>query len=95
MRRLVIALAAAATLSTSTAFATPSAAAAQGWTGWDDEWAPPASAWNCPWTHPIKGNAQSGIYHLPGGQYYHLTKPEDCFATEAAARSYGYRQSRR
>ncbi len=51
--------------------------------------------WNCPSSHPIKGNASSMIYHVPGGAYYSRTNPEDCFATESAAKSAGYRKSKR
>ncbi|MGC5167042.1 hypothetical protein [Luteimicrobium sp. DT211] len=54
----------------------------------------PISAWDCPSWAPIKGNADSGIYHLPGGRYYNATKPEICFTTTAAARAAGYRASR-
>jgi hypothetical protein len=49
----------------------------------------------CPSTHPIKGNASSMIYHLPGGAFYSRTNPEACFATEADARAAGYRRSQR
>ena len=56
---------------------------------------PQASTWNCPADKPIKGNAQSGIYHIPGGQYYKETKPERCFATEQDAQKAGYRKSNR
>ncbi|WP_449867021.1 sunset domain-containing protein [Nesterenkonia lutea] len=45
--------------------------------------------------YPIKGNASSGIYHVPSGSYYKRTKPERCFATESAARNAGYRKSKR
>ena len=55
----------------------------------------PTGGWNCPAWAPIKGNANSGIYHLPGGAYYSRTKPEDCFATAAAAQRAGYRPSKR
>ncbi len=55
---------------------------------------PPISAWNCPSSHPIKGNASSMIYHVPGGRYYSRTKPEECFATESAAQAAGYRRSK-
>jgi len=51
--------------------------------------------WDCPEAYPIKGNANSMIYHLPGGGFYDRTRPEDCFATEADARAGGYRASRR
>jgi hypothetical protein len=54
----------------------------------------PISAWDCPAWAPIKGNANSGIYHVPGGRYYSRTKPEECFATEAAAQAAGYRRSK-
>lgn len=52
------------------------------------------SGWNCPSGYPIKGN-QSGIYHAPGGSFYNRTNPEECFATESAARNAGYRKSQR
>lgn len=55
---------------------------------------PPVSAYDCPRSHPIKGNANSMIYHLPSGRYYDVTKPEECFATESAAQAAGYRASR-
>ncbi len=49
----------------------------------------------CPTSYPIKGNASSGIYHLPGDDYYDRTMPEDCFASESAAQAAGYRRARR
>ncbi len=49
---------------------------------------------DCPVSRPIKGNANSGIYHVPGGRYYAETTPEECFATEEAARAAGFRPSR-
>ncbi len=55
---------------------------------------PPKGATSCPSWAPIKGNADSGIYHMPGGRYYNATKPEDCFRTEADAVRAGYRKSR-
>lgn len=55
----------------------------------------PVSAWNCPSWAPIKGNASSGIYHMSYQAYYSRTKPEICFATEAAAVKAGYRKSKR
>ena len=55
----------------------------------------PVDSWNCPAWAPIKGNADSMIYHVPGGAYYSRTKPEECFTTETAARSAGYRKSQR
>ncbi len=56
---------------------------------------PGTGGYDCPAGYPIKGNADSGIYHVPGGQYYSRTKPEDCFSTEAAAQAAGYRASKR
>jgi hypothetical protein len=56
--------------------------------------AKPASKWNCPAWAPIKGNAPSRIYHLPGQRFYTRTTPEICFTTEAAARQSGYRKSK-
>tara|TARA_Y100001963_G_scaffold138311_1_gene202933 strand:+ start:17 stop:247 length:231 start_codon:yes stop_codon:yes gene_type:complete len=44
----------------------------------------------CPEEFPIKGNADSYRYHLPGTPYYHRTKAESCFATEEAAIKHGY-----
>jgi hypothetical protein len=46
---------------------------------------------NCPVDHPIKGNANSRIYHLPGQSSYEQTVPEYCFATEEDARAAGFR----
>ncbi len=49
----------------------------------------------CPSDRPIKGNAQSGIYHMPDGVYYDRTCAERCFATEDEAQDAGYRKSKR
>ena len=54
----------------------------------------PINEWDCPSWAPIKGNADSGIYHVPGGRWYDVTKPEICFTTTAAARAAGYRASK-
>lgn len=56
---------------------------------------PQSGTYYCPDNKPIKGNAQSGIYHMPGGQYYGKTMPERCFATESDAINAGYRASQR
>ena len=53
------------------------------------------SGWNCPAWAPIKGNASSMIYHVPGGAFYNRTNPEECFATTGAAERAGYRASMR
>lgn len=54
----------------------------------------PTSAWNCPSWAPIKGNASSMIYHVPGGRSYKATKPEECFSSGAAAVKAGYRKAK-
>jgi hypothetical protein len=46
---------------------------------------------DCPDGYPIKGNASSRIYHLPGESSYDATVPEVCFATEEDAAAGGYR----
>ena len=56
---------------------------------------PSISKSDCPPGYPVKGNASSGIYHFPGGDYYDVTNPEECFASEADAVAGGYRASER
>jgi competence protein ComEC len=58
--------------------------------------AAPVTDHDCPTTHPIKGNqGRNGwIYHVPGRASYAATKPEACFASEAAAVAAGYRAPR-
>ena len=48
----------------------------------------------CPLTHPVKANANSGIYHVPGGQFYERTKAERCYVDAAAAEADGYRAAK-
>ena len=48
----------------------------------------------CPDGYPIKGNANSRIFHVPGGRFYDRTVPERCYATEAAAEADGYRRAK-
>lgn len=46
----------------------------------------------------IKGNINSKgekIYHVPGGQFYDVTIPEEMFCTEKEAVEAGYRKSKR
>ncbi|WP_022867696.1 hypothetical protein [Schaalia vaccimaxillae] len=52
-----------------------------------------SGSWTCPSSHPIKGNKNSYIYHLPGQRHYARTKAEICFATQDDARSAGFRKS--
>jgi len=49
---------------------------------------------DCPEGFPIKGNADSMIYHTPASSSYKRTHPEICFATEEAAEAKGYRSSK-
>jgi hypothetical protein len=49
----------------------------------------------CPASHPIKGNANSGIYHVPGGRFYDAIIPDRCYRDEAAAEADGMRASKR
>ena len=51
-------------------------------------------AQECPDGYPVKGNASSLIYHLPGGGSYERTIPEFCFASERDAEAAGYRAAR-
>ena len=48
----------------------------------------------CPDEHPIKANASSGIYHVPGGRSYARTKPERCYATPEDAEADGFRRAK-
>jgi hypothetical protein len=47
---------------------------------------------NGPETHPIKGNADSMLYHVPGSRYYKVTKAEVWFDTEESAEAAGFSQ---
>jgi len=49
----------------------------------------------CPITHPVKGNTNSGIYHVAGGRFYDATVPERCYRDTAAAEEDGMRASKR
>lgn len=47
---------------------------------------------------PIKGNINTKgnkIYHIQGGAFYKITKPEQCFQIEAAASAAGFVKSSR
>lgn len=44
----------------------------------------------CPSTHPVKGNADSGYYHVPKDRFYHRVRPERCFRTTREAREAGF-----
>lgn len=53
----------------------------------------PISTWKCPSFAPIKGNEGSWIYHPPSSPWYDATNPEQCFASEAAAKAAGFRRA--
>ncbi len=48
----------------------------------------------CPATHQVKGNASSGIFHIPGGTSYERTIPERCYASPVDAEADGFRQAK-
>jgi hypothetical protein len=57
---------------------------------------PPASAVRgdgttaCPAGYPVKGNADSGLYHTPESSSYGQTIPEFCFTSASAAEAAGF-----
>jgi hypothetical protein len=61
---------------------------------------PPAVAWveptggACPDGYTVKAT-QSGLFHLPGGQFYDRSVPVRCYADAAAAEADGYRAAKR
>lgn len=59
----------------------------------DRTWVEPVDG-GCPSGYPIKGNANSGIFHVPGGRFYERTVPERCYATEEDAAADGYRRAK-
>ena len=60
----------------------------------DVDWVAPDDAGACPITHPIKANANSRIFHVPGGRFYARTKAERCYAEADDAERDGYRQAK-
>ncbi|PIE34110.1 MAG: hypothetical protein CSA55_01330 [Ilumatobacter coccineus] len=56
-------------------------------------WAEPIDG-QCPEGYPIKGNADSMIYHVPGGRSYDATIPERCYANEDDAIVDGFRAAK-
>ncbi|MEM8706241.1 MAG: hypothetical protein AAGE98_07280 [Actinomycetota bacterium] len=58
-------------------------------------WVEPDADGGCPGSHPIKGNDQSKIFHVPGGMSYERTKAERCYCDEASAEADGYRKAKR
>jgi len=60
----------------------------------DAAWLEPVDG-ECPASHPIKGNAQSKIYHVPGGASYGRTVAERCYLSAEAAEADGFRAAKR
>jgi large subunit ribosomal protein L22 len=56
---------------------------------WDGSVLPDAEG-NGPETHPIKGNADSMLYHTPDSRYYKVTKAEVWFDSEQSAEAAGF-----
>ena len=50
----------------------------------------PLKSGNAPKGHEIKGNADSGLYHTPDGQWYDATVAEVWFDTEESAQAAGF-----
>jgi hypothetical protein len=57
--------------------------------------APPDEGGDCPPDHPVKGNTNSMIYHMPGQSSYGATRAEVCFADPGSAEAAGFRATRR
>ena len=57
-------------------------------------WKPANADGTMPDGYPIKAKNQSMIFHVPGGRFYDRTRPERCYATEAAAVADGFRRSK-
>jgi hypothetical protein len=74
--------------------ADPPAETPQGEAGAAARWIEPVEG-NCPASHPIKANADSGIYHVPAGSSYKQTRAERCYCTEADAEADGFRRAKR
>ncbi len=57
-------------------------------------WVAPTDG-TCPATHPVKAKVRSGIFHLPGGEFYDRTVPDRCYGTPAGAEADGLRAAKR
>ena len=58
------------------------------------DWVEPVDG-ECPASHPVKGNAQSKIFHVPGGASYGRTVAERCYISAEAAEADGFRAAKR
>lgn len=59
-----------------------------------DTWVVPIDGGTCPDGYPVKANANSGIFHLPGGRFYERTRAERCYARAEDAETDGYRPAK-
>jgi hypothetical protein len=48
---------------------------------------------HCPYSHPIKGNLQSYIFHTSESPYYERTIAEICFEDDSHAKKAGFRKA--
>lgn len=60
----------------------------------DAAWVDPLDDGGCPLSHPVKANANSGIFHVPGGRFYDRTKAERCYLTPEGAADDGFRAAK-
>lgn len=58
------------------------------------KWVEPNPDGSPPPTHPVKAKLESGIFHVPGGQFYDRTKADRCYRDAAAAEADGLRPSK-
>jgi hypothetical protein len=56
-------------------------------------WAQPVGR-DCPPGHPVKANATSMIYHVPGGRFYERTNADRCYVDATAAEADGFRAAK-
>jgi hypothetical protein len=49
----------------------------------------------CPASHPVKGKASSGLFHLPGMVAYERTNADTCFVDADAAEAAGFTRAKR
>jgi len=59
----------------------------------DQAWVAPTYG-ACPTSHPVKANANSGIFHVPGGRFYDRTQAERCYVDATAAEADGFRAAK-
>jgi len=57
-------------------------------------WVPALADGSCPLSHPVKANANSRIFHEPGGRFYERTQAERCYVDAVAAAADGYRAAK-